>query len=144
MTGLVVWNLKPTVTITSSSSDSATSQTSPSAAKIASDEAMLMTYMKQLEHLEKSKDRLLKSRGPDDAIAAQSVQHTAPVALVPVSSELAHNVAAQQEVSHSIPAELEQLAQKAREEVSSLRVEAAGVQTGHQRKGWSHWFWDSG
>jgi len=141
-TGLLVWNLKPDVTISSSSSlDSATS---PSAAKTAADEAMLMTYIKQLEQLEKSKERLLKSRGSRELDAAHSVQHSTLGAVTHVASESSQNVAEHQEVLHSIPAELEQLAQKAREEVSSLRVEAALVPTGHQRKGWSHLFWDSG
>ena len=141
-TGLLVWNLKPTVNISSSSSlDSATS---PSAAKIATDEAVLMTYIKQLEQLEKSKERLLKSRESKESTPAHSVQHTTAASVTPLASESAQNAAAQQEVSHSMPAELEQLAQKAREEVSSLRVQAAGVPTGHEKKRWSHWFWDSG
>ena len=147
-TGLAVWNLKPTVTITSSSSPDWTntqgSASSPSAAKIATDEAMLMTYIQQLEHLERSKDKLLKSRESHETSAAQPAELTTPTTMAPVSSDPAQNLVEEQEVTPSMPAKLEALAQKAQEEVSSLRAEVAGMQMGYERKGWSHWFWDSG
>ena len=127
-----------------SSSSSLDPATSPSAAKIATDEAMLMTYIKQLEQLEKSKEQLLRSRESRELNPAYSAQHSTPASVTPVASESTQTVAEKQEVIHSMPAELEQLAQKAREEVSSLRVRGAGVPTGHEKKGWSHWFWDSG